>query len=248
MTSKKKLNAEQALNVLVLDIGGSHIKFRSSVQTEELKFPSGPDLSPTDMVGKVLASTSGWDYGVVSIGFPSQILNQHIVSEPNNLGSGWVGFDFRRAFNCPVRLINDAAMQALGGYRGGKMLFLGLGTGLGSAMIVDTVIEPMELGHLPYKKGVYEDYVGQSALQRMGKKKWQQHVLDVIGYFRAALEPEEILLGGGNIRHLDELPPDCRRGDNSDAFEGGFRLWKDHPNNHPNNDLNKQEATQCNSK
>lgn len=235
MTSIKKMIAEQTLNVLVLDIGGSHIKFRSSVQIEEQKFTSGPNLTPTDMASKVLVSTSGWDYDVVSIGFPSQVLNQRIVSEPNNLGPGWVGFDFRSAFNCPVRLINDAAMQALGGYRNGKMLFLGFGTGLGSAMIVDSVIEPMELGHLPYKKGVYEDYVGQNALERMGNKKWQQHVLDVIGYFRDALEPDEILLGGGNVRRLDKLPPDCRRGDNSDAFEGGFRLWKDHTNN--------QEAT-----
>ena len=239
MTSNKEINAQPALNVLVLDVGGSHIKFRSTLQAQAQQFSSGPDLTPTDMVRKILAATSDWGYEVASIGYPGAVLNQRIVSEPHNLGTGWVDFDFQRALNCPVRLINDAAMQALGGYRNGKMLFLGFGTGLGSAMIVDTLIAPMELGHLPYKKGVYEDYVGESALERMGKQKWCKHVLDIIGYFRAALEPDEILLGGGNIRHLDKLPPDCRRGDNADAFEGGFRLWTDH---------NNKEATPCKSK
>ncbi|MGA9573806.1 MAG: ROK family protein [Lysobacterales bacterium] len=220
------------MNVLVIDVGGSHVKFRSTTQSEKQKIPSGPEMTPKDMVSQVKTLCADWHYNVVSIGYPGPVHSQHIVSEPHNLGTGWVGFDFQAAFNCPVRLINDAAMQALGGYRGGKMLFLGFGTGLGSAMIVESIVEPMELGHLPYKKGTYEDYVGERALDTMGMKKWRKHVLAVIDYFRNALEPDEVLLGGGNTKHLDKLPPRCRRGDNSDAFEGGFRLWKDYANNH----------------
>jgi polyphosphate glucokinase len=147
------------------------------------------------------------------------------VAEPHNLGRGWVRFDYRAAFRRPVRIINDAAMQALGSYEGGKMLFLGLGTGLGSALVVDGVVEPMELGHLPYKKGTYEDYVGQRGLDKRGKKKWRRHVADVVAGFVAALEPDDVVLGGGNVRKLKELPPGCRAGDNANAFEGGFRLW-----------------------
>jgi polyphosphate glucokinase len=170
--------------------------------------------------------TEGWSYDVVSIGYPGPVLHNRPIAEPHNLGRGWVGFDFEGAFARPVKLINDAAMQALGSYKGGKMLFLGLGTGLGSTMIVDGIIEPMELGHLPYKKCTYEDYVGQRGLERTGKNKWRSNVADVVARLIAALEPDDIVLGGGNVRHLKELPIACRAGDNANAFLGGFRLWE----------------------
>jgi polyphosphate glucokinase len=166
-------------------------------------------------------------HDLVSIGYPGPVLRGRPVSEPHNLGSGWVGFDFATAFGRPVQVINDAAMQALGSYKGGKMLFLGLGTGLGTAMIVDGVVEPMELGHLPYKKGTYEDYVGRAGLERFGKKKWRRNVTDVVTRLIAALEPDDTVIGGGNVAKLEALPPQCRAGDNSNAFHGGFRLWED---------------------
>jgi polyphosphate glucokinase len=166
---------------------------------------------------------------MVSIGYPGPVLHGRPVAEPHNLGRGWVRFDYGAAFGRPVRIINDAAMQALGGYKGGKMLFLGLGTGLGSALIADGVVEPMELGHLPYKKGTYEDYVGQRGLDKRGKKKWRRHVADVVAGFVAALEPDDVVLGGGNVRKLKELPDGCRAGDNANAFVGGFRLWAKPP-------------------
>ncbi len=163
---------------------------------------------------------------MVSIGYPGPVLRDRPVAEPYNLGRGWVGFDFAAAFGRPVKVVNDAAMQALGSYKGGKMLFLGLGTGLGSTMIVDGIVEPMELGHLPYKKATYEDYVGRAGLERHGKKKWRRHVADVVARLIAALEPDETVIGGGNVRKLKALPPHCRAGDNADAFRGGFRLWR----------------------
>jgi polyphosphate glucokinase len=211
--------------ILVVDVGGSHVKVLASGQREPRKFASGPTMTPRQMVAGVEKLTRGWKYDVVSIGYPGLVVHGRPVAEPHNLGRGWVRFDYRAAFGRPVRIINDAAMQALGSYEGGKMLFLGLGTGLGSALVVDGVVEPMELGHLPYKKGTYEDYVGQRGLDKRGKKKWRRHVADVVAGFVAALEPDDVVLGGGNVRKLKELPPGCRTGDNANAFVGGFRLW-----------------------
>jgi polyphosphate glucokinase len=187
------------------------------------------------MVQGVQKIAEDWAYDAISIGFPGPVLRSVPVSEPHNLGRGWVGFNFEAAFGRPVKLINDAAMQALGSYRGGKMLFLGLGTGLGSAMIVDGIIEPMELGHLPYKDDIFEGYVGQRGLDRLGKHKWQRYVADVVAHFIAALEPEDVVLGGGNAKQLETLPPNCRAGDNANAFLGGFRMWEN------NQEQNKQE-------
>ncbi|MFI5375268.1 MAG: ROK family protein [Candidatus Rokuibacteriota bacterium] len=211
--------------ILVVDVGGSHVKVLASGQREPRKFASGPTMTPRQMVAGVEKLTRRWKYDVVSIGYPGLVVHGRPVAEPHNLGRGWVRFDYRAAFGRPVRIINDAAMQALGSYEGGKMLFLGLGTGLGSALVVDGVVEPMELGHLPYKKGTYEDYVGQRGLDKRGKKKWRRHVADVVAGFVAALEPDDVVLGGGNVRKLKELPPGCRAGDNANAFVGGFRLW-----------------------
>jgi polyphosphate glucokinase len=215
------------MRVLAIDVGGTHVKILASGEKERREFVSGHDLTAARMVEQVKAQAAGWQYDVVSIGYPGPIRHDQIAAEPHNLGAGWVGFDFAKAFDCPVRLINDAAMQALGGYRGGRMLFLGFGTGLGSTLIIDDVLEPMELGHLPYKKGTYEDYVGERALEKKGTRKWRKHVNDVIENFRAALEPDDILIGGGNAKHIKALPAGCRRGDNADAFAGGFKLWSD---------------------
>ena len=179
------------------------------------------------MVSGVKKLAAGWAHYRVSIGYPGPVLRGRPVAEPHNLGRGWVGFDFAAAFGRPVQVVNDAAMQALGSYKGGKMLFLGLGTGLGTAMVVEGILEPMELGHLPYKKGTYEDYVGRAGLERFGKKKWRRHVVDVVARLIAALEPDDTVIGGGNVAKLDVLPPQCRAGDNSNAFRGGFRLWED---------------------
>jgi polyphosphate glucokinase len=214
------------MNVLVVDVGGTHVKILATGQKERREFVSGPTMTPSEMVAGVVDAAQGWDYDVVSIGYPGPVLRGKPVAEPHNLGQGWVGFDFESAFKHPVKLINDAAMQALGSYRGGRMLFLGLGTGLGSAMIVDGILEPMELGHLPYKKATFEDYVGIRGLERVGGKKWRKHVADVVARLTAALEADEVVLGGGNVKKLKELPPLCREGDNDNAFVGGFRLWE----------------------
>jgi polyphosphate glucokinase len=214
------------MNVLVVDVGGSHVKVLASGQTEPRRFDSGPALSPERMVRETQKIADGWRYDGVSIGYPGPVLCNRPVAEPHNLGRGWVGFEFEAAFGNPVKVINDAAMQALGSYKGGKMLFLGLGTGLGSAMIVDGIIEPMELGHLPYKKHTFEHYVGQRGLESRGKHKWQRDVADVVSRLVAALEPDDVVLGGGNVKHLKKLPPGCRAGDNANAFLGGFRLWE----------------------
>ena len=211
--------------VLVVDIGGSHVKIVATGQHEPRKFVSGPALTPRQMVAGVKKLSRGWKYDVISMGYPGLVVHGRPVAEPHNLGRGWVHFDYRAAFGRPVRIINDAAMQALGSYKGGRMLFLGLGTGLGSALIVDAVIAPMELGHLPYKKGTFEDYVGQRGLDRSGKKKWRHHVADAVARLTAALEPDDVVLGGGNVRKLKALPAGCRAGDNANAFVGGFRLW-----------------------
>jgi polyphosphate glucokinase len=215
------------MKILVVDVGGTHIKILATKHKIPRKFVSGRSLTAKKMVAKVLKAAEGWQYDVISIGYPGPVLRGKPVSEPHNLGRGWVGLDFETAFGCPVKLINDAAMQALGSYEGGKMLFLGLGTGLGSTMIVDGIIEPMELAHLPYKKATYEDYIGMRGLKRWGKKKWRQYVEDVVARLSAALEPDYMVLGGGNVHKLKELPPNCRLGENAHAFRGGFRLWEE---------------------
>ncbi len=213
------------MKVLVIDVGGTHVKILASGQTTPRKFVSGPKMTPKQMVAGVKRLAAGWKYDAISMGYPGLVLHGRIAHDPHNLGPGWAGFDFKKAFGRPVRIINDAAMQAWGSYKGGSMLFLGLGTGLGSAMIVDGVLEPMELGHLPYRKSTYEDYVGSPALERFGKKKWRKYVVDVVERLTAALEPDVVIVGGGNARKLKELPSGSHEGDNMNAFAGGFRLW-----------------------
>ncbi len=216
------------MKILAIDVGGTHVKMLSNEEHEARQVPSGPKMTAAQMVAAVQARTADWSYEVISIGFPGPVLHGKPVAEPKNLGTGWVGFDFAKAFGKPVRIVNDAAMQALGSYTGGRMLFLGLGTGLGSAMIADGVLEPMELAHLPYKKGkTYEDYVGLRGLERLGKKRWRKEVVDVIAVLAKALEADSVVLGGGNARLFETLPDGVRRGDNANAFQGGFLLWKD---------------------
>jgi len=214
--------------ILVIDVGGTNIKLLASGQKEPRKFPSGPDMNAATMVGEVKKAARDWDYNAVSIGYPGPVVHGRPLRDPHNLAPGWVHFDFEKAFGCPVRIINDASMQALGSYKKGRMLFLGLGTGLGSAMIVDGIIEPMELAHLPYKHGrTFEDYLGIRGLDRLGKKKWQQHVAKVVEQLREALQAEEVVLGGGNVKKLKKLPTGTRAGGNENAFLGGFRIWEE---------------------
>jgi polyphosphate glucokinase len=213
------------MKILVVDVGGTHVKVQASGQRARRKLPSGPGLTPARMVRSVSDLIAGWSYEAVSIGVPTRVRRGRIIAEPANLGRGWVGFDFARAFEHPVKIINDAAMQALGAYEGGRMLFLGLGTGLGTAMIIDGMVVPMELAHLPYKKGTYEDYVGLRGLERNGKKKWRRDVADVVARLAIALETEDLVLGGGNSQHLKKLPKGARLCTNADAIKGGFRLW-----------------------
>jgi len=215
------------VNVLVIDIGGTHVKVLATGQHKAREFASGPTLTPGAMADGVKKVARGWKYDAVSIGYPGVVLHGRPIAEPHNLGKGWVHFDYQAAFGRPVKLINDAAMQALGSYRSGKMLFLGLGTGLGSTLIADGIVEPMELGHLPYKKGTYEEYVGQRGLEKWGKTKWRRYVADVVTRLTAALEPDDVVLGGGNVTKLKELPPGSRARDNTCAFAGGFRLWEE---------------------
>ncbi len=216
-----------APRVLVLDVGGNHVKLLATGRRQHRKFLSGPSLTPRAMVEGVLEAASDWDYDVVAMGYPGPVIDGRPAAEPHNLGPGWVNFDFAAALGRPVRILNDAAMQALGSYRGGRMLFLGLGTGLGSAMVINGELAPMELAHLPYRKGgTYEDYVGERGLKRLGRRKWRRHVFAVAALLRAALEPHEVVLGGGNVHKLHPLPHGVRRGDNNNAFRGGFRLWQ----------------------
>jgi polyphosphate glucokinase len=216
------------MRVLVIDVGGTHVKVLATGKKEHREVESGPTMTAQQMVTAVKQLAAGWKYDAVSIGYPGPVAHNRPLHEPRNMGGGWVGFDFPSAFGCPVKLINDAAMQALGSYKGGHMLFLGLGTGLGSAMVVDGIVEPMELGHLPYRKGrTYEDYLGLRGLKRLGRKRWRHHVTVVVGLLRAALEPDDVVIGGGNAKKLNELPPGCRLGDNANTFTGGFELWKD---------------------
>ena len=226
------------MKVLVIDVGGTNVKLLLSGEETPRKFESGPNLTPEEMVKNAKRIASDWSYDAVSIGYPGPVMHNRPLMDPYNLGKGWVGFKFRPAFGCPVKVMNDAAMQALGSYRKGKMLFLGLGTGLGTALVVDGIVEPMELGHLPYKKGTYEDYVGKRSLEKRGRKKWQKHVFDVVEKMTKALEPDEVVLGGGNVKKLKKLPPLCRAGNNLNAFAGGFRLW--HAEGSENNSQAKQ--------
>jgi polyphosphate glucokinase len=214
------------MNILAIDVGGTHVKVLATGQTEERKVVSGPTMTASGMVDAVNGMTTDWTYDVVSLGYPGPVVHAMPFKEPVNLGPGWVGFDFAAAFGRPTKIINDAAMQALGSYDGGRMLFLGLGTGLGSAMVVDGVVQPMELAHLPYtQKRTYEETVGLAALRRLGKKKWRRKVIAVIAELTDALEPDYVVLGGGNAKLLKVLPPNARLGDNANAFQGGFRLW-----------------------
>jgi polyphosphate glucokinase len=213
--------------VLAVDIGGSHVKALASDAEVPRRFDSGRRLSARRMIDELVPLVADWQYDVVSLGVPAQAHGNRVVHEPVNLGAGWVAFDYESAIGRPTKVVNDAAMQAVGSYSGGRMLFLGLGTGLGSTMIVDGHVEPLELGHLPWRKRTYEEYVGSAARERLGRKRWRRNVFDVIEFFRAALEPDEIVVGGGDVKELDELPPGCRRGANANAFLGGFRLWDD---------------------
>ena len=213
------------MKILVVDVGGTHVKILATGQRVHREVISGKHLTAKRMVSDVRKLAADWEYDFISIGYPGPVLRDHVAVEPWNLGKGWVGFNFEKAFKCPVKVINDAAMQALGSYRHGKMLFLGLGPGLGSALIIDGLPVPMELAHLPYRSSTFEDYVGLRGLKRFGKKKWRKLVADVTARLIAAFEPDEVVLGGGNVRLLKKLPPLCRAGDNDNAFLGGFRLW-----------------------
>jgi polyphosphate glucokinase len=213
--------------ILAIDVGGSHVKMRVVGRRETRQFESGPKLTPRRMVARVHELVGDWNYEAVSVGYPGLVVHGKVVAEPHNLGKGWVGFDFRKAFGRPTQVMNDAAMQAVGSYEGGRMLFLGLGTGLGSAMIVDGVVAPMELAHLPYKKGrTYEDFVGASGLERLGVKKWRRTVKEIVAQLSTLLEADYVVLGGGNARKLKRLPRKARLGDNDFAFLGGFRVWR----------------------
>lgn len=213
------------MNVLAIDIGGTNIKILATGAQEPRRFPSGPEMTPEAMVTGIREIASDWKYEAVSIGYPGLVRRGKIVAEPHNLGTGWIGYDFEAAFNCPVKLINDAAMQALGSYQGGKMLFLGLGTGLGSALVMDGIVVPLELARLSYQKATLEDYVGQRGLLRMGKKRWRRHVFYSFAKLIEAVFPDDVVLGGGNVTKLKELPPGCRAGNNANSFVGAFRLW-----------------------
>lgn len=217
------------MKVLVVDIGGTSVKMLVTGQEQRRKFSSGPDMTPRQMVAGVKKLTGDWKYDAVSIGYPGVARHDRVVKEPINLAPGWVGFDFTAAFGKPVRLINDAAMQALGSYQKGHLLFLGLGTGLGSAMVFEGILVPMELGHLPYRDRTFEYYVGARGRRRLGKEKWRRHVVDVVSQLVAALQPDDVVLGGGNVKRLQLLPKGCRAGDNANAFVGGFRLWEKDP-------------------
>ncbi len=215
------------MKVLVIDVGGTHVKILASGQTEPRRVASGPAMDAAQMVREVQALAEGWAFDAVSIGYPGAVRHGAVAAEPHNLGRGWVGFDYALAFGCPVKIVNDAAMQALGSYDQdrGTLLFLGLGTGLGTTLVVDGRLVPLELAHLPYRDATFEDYVGEQALQRDGRRKWRRRVADVVARLQAALLPDDVVLGGGNVRQLKTLPPGCRAGDNANAFIGGFRLW-----------------------
>ena len=214
--------------VLAIDVGGSHVKIQSSAGGEERKAVSGPKMNAASMADAVEKLAEGMTFDVVAIGYPGPVVHNKILTDPHNLAPGWVGFDFAKRFGKPVRIVNDALMQAIGSYEGGSMLFLGLGTGLGAAMIVENVAQPMELAHLPYRKGrTYEDYLGEASLDKRGHDKWQKHVFDAVEQLAAAMQPDYVVIGGGNVTKLDHMPPNARQGDNANAFKGGFALWLD---------------------
>jgi polyphosphate glucokinase len=215
------------MNVLVVDVGGTNVKVLATGQKEPRKFPSGPKMTPKQMVAGVKQIAGDWKYDVVAIGYPGLVQNGKPATEPHNLGRAWVGFDFKAAFGLPVKIMNDAAMQALGSYKKGLMLFLGFGTGLGAALVDQGIVVPMEIGHLSYKNGTYEDFLGIRGLERLGKKKWKRTVAYGVARLLEAFHPDDVVLGGGNVKKLKDLPPGCRRGDNANAFLGGFRLWED---------------------
>jgi polyphosphate glucokinase len=216
-----------AVKVLVIDVGGTHVKVAATDRLDPLKLPSGPEMTAAKMAEDVRHAAEGWEYDAVSIGYPGPVVNGRPADEPKNLGAGWIRFDYERAFGKPVRLVNDAAMQALGSYQGGRMLFLGLGTGLGSALVAEGVLEPLELAHLPYRKGrTYEDYVGLRGLRRMGRRKWQRHVEKVVALLKYGLQVDYVMLGGGQTKELGRLPDGVRLGSNADAIRGGLRLWE----------------------
>ena len=218
--------AKSKPKILVVDIGGSHVKILATGQQTPRKVVSGKKMTAAKMAKWVKRAAKDWSYDVISMGYPAPVVHGRPIHEPHNLGKGWVGFDYRKAFGCPTKIINDAAMQAIGSYQGGRMLFLGLGTGLGSAMIVDGVVEPMELAHLPYKKGrSYEDYLGLRGLRRMGKKKWRRYVVRIVNGLRTATNADYVVLGGGNAKKMKALPPGARLGANGNAFLGGYQLW-----------------------
>ncbi len=215
------------MNILVIDVGGTNVKLCATDQPEGIKIPSGREMTAAKMVEAVLAATAGWKIEAVTIGYPGPVLRGKILSEPHNLGAGWMDMDFQKAFGCPVRILNDAAMQALGSYEGGRMLFLGLGTGLGSALVEDGTLVPLELAHLPYRNDkTFEQYLGLAGLERLGKSKWRRHVAKVIALLKAALVADYVVLGGGNSKNLKEFPEGVRPGENSNAFLGGFRVWE----------------------
>jgi polyphosphate glucokinase len=214
------------MRVLVVDVGGTNVKILATGEKEPRKFPSGSKLTPTQMVAGVKGLAAEWKYDAVAIGYPGPVRRGRIMAEPHNLGRKWVGFDFQAAFGCPVRIINDGAMQALGSYKDGLLVFLGLGTGLGAALVAEGVLIPMELAHMSFKRGTYEDYLGVRALRRFGRKKWQKYVEFVTAELIQALHPDDFVLGGGNAKKLKKLPAGCRAGANTKAFIGGFRLWE----------------------
>jgi polyphosphate glucokinase len=227
---KRAKKRKSSPTVLAIDVGGTHVKVMTSLERTKREFESGPDLSAKDMVKQVKKLTADWSYDVISVGYPGPVVRNRPLAEPYNLGPGWAQFDFEKAFRRPTKVVNDAAMQALGSYEGGRMLFLGLGTGLGSAIVDHGELEPMELGHVPYRHGkTFENYVGVDGLQRLGLKKWRKKVAEIVKLLTAAFEPDYVMLGGGNVKKLDRLPRKARRGDNANAFEGGFRLWDEKP-------------------
>ncbi len=215
------------MKVLTIDVGGTNVKILATGQRVRRKFSSGPTLSPSQMVSTVKKLAGDWEYDAVSIGYPGKVLHGRPASEPRNLAPGWLQFDFAAAFGRPVKLINDAAMQALGSYEGGTMLFLGLGTGLGAAIVVDRVVVSMEWGHFSYKNGTVEDYLGARGLRRLGKKKWTRHVMYGLGRMLEVFSVDDVVLGGGNAKKFKDLPAGCRAGANANAFLGGFRMWEE---------------------